>query len=96
MLVVMVYRIGRKDTTMKMTTVERLHKTRKTILAFINRGGSLGTGDRPNYRGCELKDRYDTLRNELTNVGGYQNSDWIQYCNDTGSCVTHDGFDLFC
>lgn len=80
---------------MPMTTVQLLHKTRKSINAHLDRGQGLGRPERPNWRGCELKDRYDSLREELTEVGGYSNPEWVAYCKEIGADPSHSGGDLF-
>ena len=75
--------------------VAKLHKTRKSINAHIARGQGLGERGAINRRGCELCDRYDDLKAELTKVGGYHNPAWKAYCEETGSALSHGGHDLF-
>jgi hypothetical protein len=47
------------------------------------------------WRGLELMDRYDDLREEAIRVGGYQNPEWRAYCEKHGSDYSHRGVDFF-
>ena len=51
--------------------IAKLHKTRNSINAHIDRGQGMGNNGNVNRRGCELCDRYNELKNELTKVGGH-------------------------
>ena len=73
--------------------IARLHKTRNTINAFIDRGGSLGRNGNVNHRGCDLVDRYNDLRSAL-NPDGYTPA-WVAYCDSINAHRSHNGYDLF-
>jgi len=47
-------------------------------------------------RGLELVDRYNDLKAQIVEVGGYSNPDWRAYCARIGADVSHNGYDLFC
>jgi hypothetical protein len=74
--------------------VAKLEKTRRSIQAHRERGQGLGERGAINMRGCDLKDRYDDLRSELTKTQeGY--TAWKAYCDAHGSSYRHDGGDMF-
>ncbi len=72
--------------------VAKLHKTRKSINAHRARGQGLGENGRINMRGCDLVDRYNDLRKELTDLSY---ADWKAYCDVYGSDYRHTGHDMF-
>lgn len=72
--------------------IKKLNKTRASINAHISRGLGMGTGERPNHRGCELRSRYDAISDEFKNADW---KGWVAYCNSIGSDPSHSGFDLF-
>lgn len=77
--------------------VAKLHKTRASIVAHIARGAALSLNNgEPNYRSCELVDRYNDLKAAI--VGDYAAkhcTDWVAFCKVYGSCESHSGYDLF-
>ena len=75
--------------------VAKLEKTRKSISAHVGRGLYLGEKGRINHRGCDLKDRYDQLRNLLCDGDREAYAAWKAYCDAHGSDYNHDGGDMF-
>lgn len=67
--------------------VKILKRTTNTINAFKNRTNGCYTTH--NKRVLELIDRYNAAKSELSIKA------WTEYCEDTNSCLSHDGFDLF-
>lgn len=75
-----------------MTPVEKIERTRQTIRRFIARTRYRAIPK----RGLELVDRYNDLKAQIVEVGGYSNPDWRAYCARIGADVSHNGYDLFC
>ena len=75
--------------------VAKLEKTLASINAFIDRGGSLGRNGNVNFRGCDLVNRYNNLRDLLCGDRGYTKA-WTDYCTSINACRSHNGYDLFC
>lgn len=75
-----------------MDITAKLVKTRNSINAHLGRGLGLGENGRINYRGCDLCDRYNALRNKLMEED-YEA--WKAYCDRYGSDYRHTGHDLF-
>jgi hypothetical protein len=74
----------------KQTVIEKLQKTRASIIAQQQRGVGWGT------RAClDLVDRYNDLKAKATEVGGYSNPEWKAYCAKNGADASHDGYDLW-
>jgi len=69
-----------------MTTIEKLKKTRTTIVNHIRRGNCLNE----NFKSWELVYRYDDLK-EIAKQEGV----WDIYCIGRGSSPSHEGYDLF-
>lgn len=69
----------------KMNTRQKLDKCKKSLQAYVARGGS-----RSAQRGVELELRYDSLRSEAL-----QNDEWKAYCEEHDLYFTHRGLDFF-
>lgn len=67
--------------------VKVLDRTRKSIASHVGRGGSA-----MNWRGSELRMRYDDHRSWLRVK---HPKVWEKYCKDRGSHPDHDGLDMF-
>lgn len=67
--------------------VKVLDRTRKSIASHVGRGGSA-----MNWRGSELRMRYDDHRTWLRVK---HPKVWEKYCKDRGSHPDHDGLDMF-
>lgn len=81
----------------KTQILAKLHKTRSTIRKHIARGNAMTCRNgEPNWRSCELVDRYNALKAAL--IGDHAARDvpqWKSYCDAYGSDLRHDGYDLF-
>lgn len=67
------------------TTLQKLHKTAKTLSNHIARGNRLN-----NRRSFVLVDRFNDLKDKARDEDV-----WEVFCSETGSCPTHDAYDYF-
>lgn len=67
--------------------VKVLDRTRKSISSHVMRGGSSS-----NWRGSELRMRYDDHRSWLRDK---HPNKWYEYCDKNGFHKDHDGSDMF-
>lgn len=67
------------------TTRQKLEKCKKSLEAFVARGGG-----RQSLRGTQLELRYDGLR-----IAAMEGEDWRSYCAAHGLETSHSGHDLF-
>jgi len=67
--------------------IAKLEKTQTSARNFIGRGGNYGT-----QYGYTLIDRYNYHREELRRI---DRAAWKAWCEEEGSCPSHDGYDLF-
>jgi hypothetical protein len=74
--------------------VAKLEKTRKSIAAHVGRGQGLGENNSINHRGCDLKDRYDDLIEQIKSTREGMVA-WKAYCDAHGADYRHNGGDMF-
>lgn len=74
---------------MAQTTEQKLAKTRNSINAAMERGSTMNSKV---LQG--LVDRYNDLKSEFMRKGPEPYKRWVSYCQESGACPSHNGYDL--